>query len=116
MVEIRVAEQFGPICVTPEDGGALCLLVNQALANGSPVCLDFTGVSTLATVFLNTAVGCLYGSFSKEVLDHYLQWKGLDATDECVMRFVQKNAVRFYAAQQPQQDALAEASARAPEK
>src|SRR5438128_12037341 len=115
MINIRVSDLFGPICVDSEDGARLCELVHGALGRGESVCLEFGGVSTLASAFLNTAVGCLYAFFGKDDLDRRLLWKGLDPTDEAVMRFVQRNAIRFYSAKQPQRDALLSSSARAAE-
>ncbi|VTT97574.1 Uncharacterized protein OS=Singulisphaera acidiphila (strain ATCC BAA-1392 / DSM 18658 / VKM B-2454 / MOB10) GN=Sinac_4288 PE=4 SV=1: DUF4325 [Gemmataceae bacterium] len=109
---IHVAEWFGPICIDPDDGAKLCDAVHQALDRGECAVLDFEGVTTLASLFLNTAVGCLYSFFDKDDLAERLRWKGLDATDESVLRFVQKNAIRFYAAKQPQQAALTKAAAR----
>ena len=110
---ILVADSFGPICIDPDDGGKLCDVVHDALDRGEKVVLDFTGVTTLASLFLNTAVGCLYSFFEKGDLESRLHWKGLDETDESVLRFVQKNAIRFYAAKGPQQAALTKAANRA---
>lgn len=106
MTEYRVVDLFGPICVDSEDGMTLCNMIHQALDRAEIVSLDFTGVTTLASAFLNTAVGCLYAFFTKDDLDRRLLWKGLDPTDEAVMRFVQRNAIRFYSAQSPQQAAI----------
>ncbi len=106
MIEIRIADLFGPICIDSEDGAKLCQFVLEALGRGDSVCLDFGGVATLASAFLNPAVGCLYASFGKEDLERRLAWKGLDPTDEAVLRIVQRNAIRFFAADKHQQDAL----------
>lgn len=106
MLDIRVNDLFGPICVDPDDAATLCNMAHDALGQGDTVCLDFTGVTTLASLFLNTAVGCLYAYFGKDDLDRRLLWKGLDPTDESVMRFVQRNAIRFYSANRTQQEAL----------
>src|SRR5262245_3805813 len=97
-MDIRVIDYLGPVCVDPEDGARLSARTKEALSRGESVCLDFTGVTTLASAFLNAAVGCLYASFSEEDLSRRLSWKGLDETDESVLRFVQRNAVRFYSA------------------
>jgi hypothetical protein len=113
MTEIRVAELFGPICVASDDGARLCDMLRGPLDRGETVCLDFTGVTTLASSFLNPAVGCLYAFFDKEDLDRRLVWKGLDATDEAVLRLVQRNAVRFYSAPERVKEALATAAFRA---
>src|SRR5438045_3080048 len=113
MMDIRVNDLFGPICVDSEDGAKLGKRVHEALDRGETVCLDFTGVTTLASAFLNPAVGCLCASFAKEELDRRLLWRGLDATDEAVLRIVQGNAIRFYSAPKPLQQALLSSSFRA---
>jgi hypothetical protein len=110
MVDLCVIDLFGPICVDSEDGTRLCDRAREALGRGETVCLDFTGVTTLASAFLNTAVGCLYAFFDKEDLDRRLLWRGLDATDEAVLRIVQRNAVRFYSAPKSLQQALLSSS------
>jgi hypothetical protein len=96
IVKIWVAERCGPICVDPEDGDRLCLEASQALLAGESVCLDFAGVSTLTSSFLNAAVGCLYGKLAIEDLASRLTWTGLDETDESVLRLVCNNAARYF--------------------
>lgn len=110
MVQIRVLEIIGPICVDPEDGTALCALTRDALSQGSAVQLDFDGVRTLTSSFLNSAVGCLRATFSAEAIDSKLSWTGLDAGDQELLRLVLKNANRFYGASPDGRDALTSAS------
>ena len=52
--------------------------------------------------------------FINRRLPHFAlrRWKGLDPSDEAVLGFVKRNAITFYAAQRPQQDALVSASSR----
>lgn len=106
MTRIQIEKDFGSICVDSTDGASLGELIREALVRGETVCLDFTGVSTLTSAFLNASVGSLYGMYPKERLDRDLSWTGLDAADEDLLRLVQRNAVRFYAAAKPQQDIL----------
>jgi len=107
---IRVAEHFGSVCVDPDDGEALCSMAASGLRDGEKVHLDFTGVSILATLFLNSAIGCLYGQFSVDDLRQRLSWDGLDETDDELVRLVQANACRFFAASLSQQKRLVEAA------
>jgi len=107
---IYVHEHCGPICIDADSGAELCALAFEALSVGdSIVCLDFTGVSTLASAFLNASVGCLYASFSPEDLEQRLRWAGLDTTDEAVLKFVQENAMEFYAEDAVDQQSLIDA-------
>jgi STAS-like domain of unknown function (DUF4325) len=110
MIQIRVLDVIGPICVDPEDGTVLCALTRDALSQGSAVKLDFEGVRTLTGSFLNSAVGCLRATFSAEVVRDNLFWDGLDVEDQALLRLVLNNANRFYNANQDGRDALTSAS------
>ena len=105
-MQISVLNLFGSICADPDDGGNLCDQARQALDSGEFVVLDFCGVTTLTSSFLNAAIGCLYGSFAVEDLDRRLSWTGLDKTDESLMRLVRSNAVRFFAANAEQRSRM----------
>lgn len=109
-MRIQVAQFFGQVCVDPDDGSRLCEQARSVLLRGESVCLDFDGVTTLTSSFLNAAIGCLYGTFSADDLARRLTWSGLDATDDSLMRLVQENAIRYFAATDAQREQLAEAA------
>ena len=113
MQTIRVIDEIGPVCVDPEDGTLLCQQSSTALSQGLDVLLDFSGVKTLTSSFLNAALGCLFASFSVDTLTRKLKYIGLDPTDEKLVRLVVSNAIRFYAATPEQQQAMAAATSRA---
>jgi STAS-like domain of unknown function (DUF4325) len=113
MQTISVIEEIGPVCVDPEDGGALYRQCYTALSQGVDLILDFSGVKTLTSSFLNAALGCLFANFTIDTLTQKLTWIGLDPTDEKLVRLVIKNAARFYSAPVDQQAAMAEATSRA---
>ena len=96
-----------------EDGAKLCDAIHTALERGDKAVLNFEGVTTLVAVFLNTAIGCLYGSFDPNELDRRLHWKGLDETDESVLRMVRQNAIDYYASDEASQSVLVDASGNA---
>jgi hypothetical protein len=113
MQTISVISEIGPVCVDPEDGNLLCQQSCAALSQGLDVLLDFSGVKTLTSSFLNAALGCLFANFSVDTLTQKLKWIGLDPTDEQLVRLVVRNAARFYAATPEQQAAMAAATSRA---
>ncbi len=113
MQTIKVVDEIGPVCVDPEDGTLLCQQSSTALSQGLEVLLDFSGVKTLTSSFLNAALGCLFASFSVDTLTQKLKYSGLDPTDEKLVRLVVTNAIRFYAASPEQQQAKAVATSRA---
>ncbi len=75
--------------------------------------LDFSGVKTLTSSFLNAALGCLFASFSVDTLTQKLKYLGLDPTDEKLVKLVVTNAIQFYAATPELQQAVAAATSRA---
>ncbi len=115
MIQIRVVELVGPICVDPDDGAILCLHVKDALLRGQSVTLDFAGVRALTSSFLNSAVGCLLGSIPADMIRDHLSWSGLDNEDAELVDLVLKNATRFYAATPEAREAIVAASSAAVE-
>ena len=113
MTTIPVSQLFGSVCVDSDDGAMLCGLLRDALSTDDSVKLDFAGVGTLTSSFLNAAIGCLYSSFSADDLERRLLWKGLDDTDEGILRLVMQNAALFFAADQEERDVMAACSASA---
>jgi len=112
MTSIQIIDVVGPVCVDPDDGAIVCRQTHSALERGQDVALDFSGVRTLTSSFLNSAVGCLFASYSRDTLTQRLQWTGLDETDERLVRLVLRNAARFYQATPDQQAAIMAASSR----
>jgi STAS-like domain of unknown function (DUF4325) len=113
MTTIRVSQLFGRLCVDSDEGAALRGLIRDGLSADGRVMLDFEGVSTLTSSFLNATVGCLYSSFSAADVERRLLWKGLDDTDEGILRLVMKNAALFYEADQEQREIMTAVSSRA---
>jgi len=56
------------VCVSSDDGEKVYRQILEALETGHSVALSFAGVDDLTTVFLNAAVGQLYGRFEEDEL------------------------------------------------
>jgi hypothetical protein len=105
------------------DEAILRLVMKNATDQASPrrdslsvddcVLLDFEGVDTVTGSFLNTAVGCLYSALSVGDLDLRLRWRGLDDTDEGIIRLVMEKAAFFYRASLEQREIMTSVSAHA---
>lgn len=68
------------VCVASDDGEKVHSAILRVLDAGNDVVLSFAGVEDLTTVFLNAAVGQLYGRFAEDVLRARLKVK--DATEQ----------------------------------
>ena len=93
---IRVADECAVHCVTPDDGQRLFDRLQEALRVGKSVELDFGGVETIATVFLNVALGKLFGQFKAEVVERLVRWSNVADVDDRLMRLVIRNAKAHY--------------------
>ena len=95
------------ICVAAEDGEKVYHVVYEALKNGKSVTLSFKGIEDLTSVFLNAAIGPLYGEFSEEFLKTHMNppkdasQQDLDTLRRCVVRAKEyyKNPERFQSAE-----------------
>lgn len=99
---ISVADLSGRHCIALEEAEPLHREILVALHRGCDVQVDFTGVETLASSFLNVAIGRLFGCLPRELLEASVGWVGLDPADERVLRLVIRNAMEYYR-QNPQQ-------------
>jgi hypothetical protein len=93
---ISVKEFCGPHCVAREEAGRLYERLIALLKSGQTVMLDFAGIETLASPFLNVALGRVYGELQEQFVDEHLQWSGTDEADTRLIQLVIENAKRHY--------------------
>ena len=93
----KILDLCGPHCVSIEEGEKVRKIIVENLSNGKTIELDFDGVQTLTSSFLNSAIGRLYGEFEKSKIENAIKVKGLDKSDGALMAIVIKNAIEFYA-------------------
>lgn len=99
---IKVADLIGsPLCISAEDGQKVFDKVEGFLKDGRNVIISFDRVTMLISLFLNVAIGQLYGSFSEEEIRTKLRVEGLSGDDMELLKRVVDNAKRYYA--NPQQ-------------
>ena len=67
-MRVKLAELIGENCESIDDGGKLYQSIHKELQNGDAVELDFSGVRSVITPFLNASIGKLLDLFEKETL------------------------------------------------
>ncbi len=85
-----------PLCISAEKGQEVFDKVERSLKDGENVSIDFDGVTMLISLFLNVAIGQLYGSFSEDEIRTKLQVIGLSEDDRELLKRVVDNAKRYY--------------------
>ena len=71
-IKIKIADLIGsPLCISAEDGQKVFVKIEQLVKDGKQVTISFENVTMLISLFLNVAIGQLYGSFSEERLNSF---------------------------------------------
>lgn len=99
-MEIMVNEYIGDRATDMDQGNIICNRVKEALIDGQDVVLNFKGMITVLSAFLNTAVGSLYQDFTSEYLNTHLQIQNLCPDDLFLLKQVTRRAKEFYANQE----------------
>ncbi len=97
-ITIKVADLIGsPLCISAEDGQKVFEKVESLLKSGKPLTISFDRVTMLISLFLNVAIGQLYGSFREEEVRSLVQVNGLSGDDMELLKRVVDNAKKYYA-------------------
>ncbi len=97
-ITIKVADLIGsPLCISAEDGQKVFEKVEPLLKKGKSVTIFFDHVTMLVSLFLNVAIGQLYGSFSEEEVRSLVKVEGLSGDDMELLKRVVDNAKKYYA-------------------
>jgi len=108
-IKIKVTDLIGsPLCISAEDGQKIFDKVAKLLKDGSQVTISFENVTMLISLFLNVAIGQLYGSFSEEDIRSQLKVEGLSSDDMELLKRVVDNAKRYYSNKESYDDAWLE--------
>ncbi len=96
-IKIKVADLIGSqLCISVEDAQKVFGKVDQLVRDGKQVTISFENVTMLISLFLNVAIGQLYGSFSEDTVRSQLKVEGLSSDDMELLKRVVDNAKKYY--------------------
>ncbi|OQX28997.1 MAG: hypothetical protein B0D92_06045 [Spirochaeta sp. LUC14_002_19_P3] len=108
-IKIKIADLIGsPLCISTEDSQKVFEKVEQLVKAGKHVTISFENVTMLISLFLNVAIGQLYGSFSEDVIRTQLKVEGLSSDDMELLKHVVNNAKKYYSNKKAYDDAWLE--------
>ncbi|ARN56347.1 STAS-like domain-containing protein [Sedimentisphaera salicampi] len=107
-IKINAAEFVGSLCISSDDGQKLFDKLKPLLKENNKIILNFEGVEILISLFLNVAIGQLYGQFSKDVIESSIKVQGLSNSDLQILERVKENALRYYNNPEPYDEAWQE--------
>lgn len=108
-IKIKVADLIGSaLCISAEDGQKVFGKIEELMKAGKQVTISFENVTMLISLFLNIAIGQLYGSFSEESIRAQLKVEGLSSDDMELLKRVVDNAKKYYSNKKSYDDAWLE--------
>ena len=91
---IEAAE--GNCCVAACDGQKVHDRIAEAFRKNRKVKLSFEETDDLTPVFLNAAVGQLYGDFTEEFVENNLSFADIDPEDEIILKRIVERAKGYF--------------------
>ena len=97
-ITIKVVDLIGSkLCISAEDDQKVFDKLLPVLKEDKPVTISFDHVKILIPLFLNVAIGQLYGSLSHDEIRSLVQVDGLAQDDLELLKCVVDNAKKYYA-------------------
>lgn len=89
---IKVLEYIGDRATDMKQGDMIYELIIQGFKKGEKVCVDFGGLTTVLSTFLNNAIGTLFKDYDSDYLNNNLSILNLCEDDMFILRRVIKRA------------------------
>lgn len=105
---INVLQRIGDRATDMQQGDAICTEIISGFEKQETVEIDFSGMKTVLSTFLNNAIGALYKDYSSDFLNQNLKISNLCDEDMFILKRVISRAKDFYAQPQRVSDVLDE--------
>lgn len=98
LITIKISDLIGSqVCISAEDAQKVFDTIKPLLADGNSVIMSFENTTMMVSLFLNIAIGQLYGVFTEDKIRSQLSVVGLEGDDIELLKKVVDNAKRYYA-------------------
>lgn len=95
---VNVADAINsPSALTQEQGEIIFRLISLAIEDKKEITLDFDGIESMISPFLNVAIGKLYGIYSSDTISSYLRINNFPPAKSSTLKIVIENAKKYYA-------------------
>lgn len=96
MFNLKVYEITGERAILDSDGDIVYQKLLNAFSNNEHVELDFSGVTTILSIFTNSAIGQLYKHYNSDFLNDHLKITHMSPEDMLSLKRVNERAKQFY--------------------
>ena len=95
-ITLSIKELVGSKAIENSEGEKIRILISNHIKRGNNVVVDFKGVTSILSLFLNPAIGDLYGDFSEEQVKNQLRIENLPPEYIETFKRVVDRAKEFY--------------------
>lgn len=85
-----------PSALTQEEGNMVYEEIVSALDHREKITVDFEGIESMISPFLNNSIGQLYGRYNSDEIKEYLDLKDFPQNKIGTLNVVISNAKKFY--------------------
>ena len=88
-----------PMAISPDDGKKLFKEIVNLIESKkvNEIVIDFSKIEILLTVFLNNAIGQIYGTKHKDFLEKNIKFTNMLPQDQETLEIVKRRAEKFFA-------------------
>lgn len=95
-MDIKILDFVGDRATDMKQGDEIYNLIVQGFQKKEIVCVDFDGLTTVLSTFLNNAIGTLYKDYKSDFLNANLKIINMCDDDMFILRRVTERARDFY--------------------
>lgn len=96
MYKISIYDTTGERAVLDSDGDIIFHKILSAFEENECVELDFSNVTTILSIFTNSAIGQLYRKYNSDFLNNHLKITNMSTEDMLSLKRVNERAKQFY--------------------
>ncbi|MBU1355371.1 MAG: STAS-like domain-containing protein [Candidatus Edwardsbacteria bacterium] len=96
-IQIIIFQEAGcDAAVSYEDGNNVFLRIEQAFTNAQSVIIDFANIKLLTSIFLNAAIGQLFGKYDEIYIQTHLKIINISEEDNITFMKVIERAKQYF--------------------
>lgn len=97
IAKFNITDLIGsPLGISPEDGQMIFDKIQPLIKNDQQVVISFDQLELVISLFLNVAIGQLYGTFSEEKIEKLVSFEDISTADQELLDVVKENAKQYF--------------------
>ena len=97
IANIKITEVIeSSLGISPEDGQKIFDKIQPLVKNDQQIVISFDQLELVISLFLNVAIGQLYGTFSEEKVEKLVRFEDISSADQELLEVVKENAKQYF--------------------